>query len=150
MYDKAVEKLNNQMAANEKHPYVQIIGQYLLNHLEGKPEDAEKFLDDDKTILKSIDTMRRFAETRRVGNMAMLTDEEGFGVVLQYFGCWQGEPFNIPVEPQRPVPVPRTAPQPVHNKSSALSAVKNNAQNKPFVQMSLFDASDDVDGREVQ
>jgi len=41
MYEKAVEKITTEMNANEHHPYVQVIGQFLLRHLEQHPEHEE-------------------------------------------------------------------------------------------------------------
>ena len=145
MVDKAeaVQKLNQEMIANSNQPYVQVVGQYLQKHLEAKPEHAEHILAEDKTILKSLDVMRRFAERKRVGNVAVLTDEEGFAVVLQYFGCWDGEPFDLPPEPQRPAarPIPQTTktvptPRPTTRRTKA---AKSDDDTK---QISLFDTAE--------
>jgi hypothetical protein len=70
-------------------------------HLERNPQDAEKILAADKTILKSLDEMKKAAEKKKVGNMAVLTDAEGFSVVFKYFGI-EGKPtifnyFDTPV-----------------------------------------------------
>lgn len=139
MLEKANEKLTNEMAANANHPYVQAIGQYLLNHLEAKPEHAENILAEDKTVLKSLEVMRRFAEQkRRFGNMAMLTDPEGYAIVLQYFGCWEGEPIEIPPEPERPVyqpPVQRAPRTDVQTKPTKVTQPKQT----DVIQTSLFD-----------
>ncbi|MCL6445469.1 MAG: hypothetical protein K6T83_18785 [Alicyclobacillus sp.] len=142
MYEKAVEKITLEMNANEHHPYVQVIGRFLLAHLEQHPEHAENILAEGKTILKSLDTMRRYAETKRVGNVAVISDADGFGIVLQYFECWDGEPFDIPPEPQppaRPTTPPRTA--------TAKSTTTAKHSHAPAVtQLSLFD---DAEGGEA-
>ena len=69
MLEKATEKLTNEMTSNPTQPYVQVVGQYLLNHLEAQPEHADNILAEDKTILKSLDVMRRFAERKKVGTL---------------------------------------------------------------------------------
>ncbi|SDW97767.1 hypothetical protein SAMN04489725_12527 [Alicyclobacillus hesperidum] len=142
MYEKAVEKITLEMNANEHHPYVQVIGRFLLAHLEQHPEHAERILAEGKTILKSLDAMRRYAETKRVGNVAVISDADGFGIVLQYFECWDGEPFDIPPEPQppaRPTTPPRTA--------TAKSTTTAKHSHAPAVtQLSLFD---DAEGGEA-
>jgi len=144
MYEKAVEKITTEMNANEHHPYVQVIGQFLLRHLEQHPEHAKNILAEGKTILKSLDTMRRYAETKRVGNVAVISDADGFGIVLQYFDCWDGKPFEIPPEPQPPVRIAaptRTAstkPVPTSKKSPAPA----------LTQLSLFD-EDEMEGSEA-
>ena len=81
---EAVAKINSEMAANN-NPYVQVIGQFLLQHLEKNPQDADKILKDEKSILNSLEAMRKVAEEKMVGNCAVLTDQEGFAVVLNYF-----------------------------------------------------------------
>lgn len=87
---EAVTKLRAEMEANQTNPYVQVIGAYLVKHLNSHPEHAESFLAEDKTILKSLDAMRKEAEKKKVGNVAVLTDAEGFAVVLEYFGAKKG------------------------------------------------------------
>ncbi|EJY57272.1 hypothetical protein URH17368_0062 [Alicyclobacillus hesperidum URH17-3-68] len=142
MYEKAVEKLTTEMAANEKHPYVQMIGQYLLAHLEKHPEHAERILAEGETILKSLDAMRRYAETKRVGNMAVISDADGYGIVLQYFDCWDGEPFDIPPEPQ---PLAQIATP--TRAATAKSTIKAKYSHATAVtQLSLFD---DAEGGEA-
>ena len=138
MLEKANEKLTNEMTSNPNHPYVQAVGQYLLNHLEAQPEHAENILAEDRTILKSLDVMRRFAERKKVGNVAVLTDDEGFAVVLQYFGCWEGEPIELPPEPERPVyqpPVQRAPRTDVQAKPKKVTQPKQS----DVIQTSLFD-----------
>jgi hypothetical protein len=86
MLEKAIRKIETEMDQNKKNSYVQIVGGFLLQHLNNNPEAAEKMLQEGKTLVKSLDEMKKAAEKKRVGNCAVLTDEEGFAVVLQYFG----------------------------------------------------------------
>lgn len=102
MRAEAIEKLNKEMDGANNNPYVQVIGKFLLQHIESNPDDAGKILAADKTIAKSLDAMRKAAEKVKVGNMAMLSDEEGYRIVLQYFGI-EGQPTaatSPPVEPK--------------------------------------------------
>jgi hypothetical protein len=82
---EAIEKLKAEMD-KEKNSYVQVVGEYLVSHLEKNPRDAEKILAADKTIIKSLEDMKKEASKKKVGNMAILTPNEGFAVVLKYFG----------------------------------------------------------------
>ncbi len=82
----AIAKINDEMKATKNNPYVLVVGQFLIKHLEANPQDAEKVLNAEKTIAKSLDEMRKVAEKKKVGNCAVLTDAEGFAVVLKYFG----------------------------------------------------------------
>jgi PcfK-like protein len=82
---QAVTKLNNEMASNNNNPYVQVVGNFLLQKLKKNPGAAEKILNKDKSILKSLEAMKKEAEKVKVGNCAVLTDEQGFAIVLNYF-----------------------------------------------------------------
>jgi hypothetical protein len=100
---KAIDKIKVEID-KEKNSYVQVIGEFLIGHLEKNPGDAEKILAADKTIWKSLDEMKKVAEKKKVGNMAVLTPVEGFGAVLKYFGI-ESKPLAFDV----PVAIPETA-----------------------------------------
>ncbi|WP_370222036.1 hypothetical protein [Cytobacillus sp.] len=85
MKEKAIEKLKSEME-KEKSSYIQVVGKFLLQQVEIIPDAAEKVLEKDKSIMKSLTAMRKAAEKQKVGNMAVLSDDEGFAVVLEYFG----------------------------------------------------------------
>ncbi len=103
---QAIEKLKAEME-KEKNPYVQVVGQFLLQHLDSNPSDADKILAEDKTIMKSLGAMRKEAEKKKVGNCAVLTDQEGFQIVLAYYGI-KGDvatvpaPTTVPSAPAKP------------------------------------------------
>lgn len=86
MLKEAILKIKTEMDKDDKNPYIQVVGQFLLKYLEEDPDSAEHILAEDKTISKSLDEMRKVAEKNRVGNCAVLTDQQGFEVVLGYFG----------------------------------------------------------------
>jgi hypothetical protein len=154
MLDQAIAKLQAEMAANLNQPYVQIVGNYLLAHLEENPEHAEKMAADDKNIMGSLNVMQRYASAKKVGNVAVLTDAQGFGIVLQYFDCWDGEPFEIPAEPERPAYTPPARPaQPSSTMTTTSLAPKGKGKKgaESPEQLSLFDDaftpdSDDEEG----
>ncbi len=144
MYEKAVEKLTNEMNENENNSYVQAIGQFLLEHLKDHPEKAESILSEDKTILKSLEVAHRYAGTKRVGNakVVALRDDEVFAVVLTYFGCPDGDPIELPPEPERPVATPATVGPTLHNtkatSSKRIVGTKGIETSDKCVQVSLF------------
>lgn len=85
MLNEAIKKIKDEMDKNN-NPYVKVVGEFLLQHLEINPGAAEKILDKEKSIIKSLDEMKKAAEKKKVGNCAVLTDKEGFEIVLKYFG----------------------------------------------------------------
>lgn len=86
MLEQAKSKLRAEMVGAKDNDYVQFVGQYLLDHIEAHPGDAEKVMTKEKTIAKSLEAMRKVAEKKRKGNVAMLTPQEGFAVVFEYYG----------------------------------------------------------------
>ncbi|MFW5436338.1 hypothetical protein [Paenibacillus apiarius] len=103
MLDKAKAKLQSEMNGAKDNGYVQFVGQYLLTHIEAHPEDAEKITAEGKTVGKSLEAMRKVAEKKRKGNVAMLTPQEGFNVVFEYYGI--KSPGVTPVVPAVPAKV---------------------------------------------
>ncbi|MFF2449345.1 hypothetical protein ACFVSW_20085 [Neobacillus sp. NPDC058068] len=106
---KAIEKIKAEMD-KEKNSYVQVVGEFMLGQIEKYPDAADQILAKDKTIMKSLEEMRKVASKKKVGNMAVLTPAEGFEVVLKYFGI-TAKPlaFDVPVAPPVSMPsVPAT------------------------------------------
>jgi hypothetical protein len=104
MLQQAISKLRSEMTQNNANAYIQVVGDFLLQHLEQNPQDAEKILSKDKCIAKSLDEMRKVAGKKKIGNCAVLTDQEGFSVVLKYFNI-KGR-SAAPVNSIAPTPVP--------------------------------------------
>ncbi|QRG66948.1 Cas9 inhibitor AcrIIA9 family protein [Brevibacillus choshinensis] len=98
MLTDAISKLKTEITES-KNPYVQLVGQFLLQHLEQNPDDAACILKTDKSIMKSLDAMRKVAEKKKVGNMAVLSDDEGFAIVLNYFKAEEPAPADKKAEP---------------------------------------------------
>lgn len=98
MVTDAISKLKTEITES-KNPYVQLVGQFLLQHVENNPEDAACILKTDKSIMKSLEAMRKVAEKKRVGNMAVLSDDEGFAIVLNYFKTEEPAPADKKAQP---------------------------------------------------
>jgi len=86
MKAQAIEKIKAEMAANQNNGYFKAVGDYLLNHLEKHPGDAGKIMAEDKTIAKSFKAMEDIARQRKTGNSACIPPDEGFKIVLDYYG----------------------------------------------------------------
>lgn len=85
--EEAVHKLDLEMEKEKNNPYVTAIGEYLVDFLRKNSHNAPEFLEPKKTIVGSLAAMRKVAKGKAVKGMAMLTDEEGFAIVLEYFGA---------------------------------------------------------------
>lgn len=82
----AIIKLNAEIDANKSNPYVKVIGDFLKAHIGANPQDAEKIVVAEKTVIKSLDAMKNEAKKNQSNGMAMLTDAEAFAVVFKYYG----------------------------------------------------------------
>lgn len=97
MYQQAVSKLKSEIEQSKNNPYVQVVGNFLVGHLDQHHEDAEKIMTADKTIGKSLEAMKKEASKNKIGNCAVLTDQEGFTAVLKYFDIKSGRKIAISV-----------------------------------------------------
>lgn len=107
MLNNAISKIQTEINQSANTPYAQVIGGMLLQHLEANPGSAERILAKGKTIKDSLNEMQKEARKKQVGNCAVLTDAEGFAVVLKYFGIEASVNVPVPVAPPaRPAPAP--------------------------------------------
>lgn len=103
----AESKIKAEISANANNPYTQVVGNFLLQQLATNPGAAEQILAEGKTIKGSLDEMQKEARKKQVGNCAVLTDQEGFAIVLKYYGIKagsepQGCPSAAPAVPVKP------------------------------------------------
>lgn len=85
MLQQAIAKIEKEMA-EKKEPYISAIGDYLKGHLNGCPEDSAAILTEGKTIDGSITFMKEKARKKAKGGFAMFTPDEGFAIVMEYYG----------------------------------------------------------------
>lgn len=86
MLQQALQKIQAELAEKPNDQYVQVVGGFLMKHLREHPEHAQQVLADGKTIAGSLNAMREEARKRQSNGVAVLSDEEGFRVVLKYYG----------------------------------------------------------------
>ena len=111
----AIAKIQSEMDANKANGYVQVVGAFLLHHLESNPNDAGMIMADGKTILKSLDEMKKVAEKKKVGNCGVIDPQEGFAIVLKYFGI-DSAPAPFGCQPRETIAVKSSvAPPPKSN-----------------------------------
>lgn len=95
MIDNAISKLKDEMKQNANIAYVKVIGEFLLKHLELNPESADQIMNSDKTIKASLSEMQKEARKKQVNGCAVLSDQEGFDIVLKYFGIKPGQVKHV-------------------------------------------------------
>jgi hypothetical protein len=97
MLDKAIEKLNDEVNRNKNNPNIKVVWEFLRKQLNMNNGASEKVLQEGKTIKGSIDEMEKVAKTKAVGGCGMLTDQEGFEIVLKYFDIKYTPIASIPI-----------------------------------------------------
>lgn len=82
--EEAIKKITEEME-NVSNPYVKVIGDYVLKHIELNGQAVEEILKGKKTVSKSLDEVKKVAKTRAINGCAVMSDEEVFTLVRNYF-----------------------------------------------------------------
>ena len=86
LQNKAIAKLDAEMEKEKRNHAIAVIGEYLINLITARPEIAKKLADSKDTLAGAYEAMRTEARKKMYNNCAVLTDEEGFEIVCEYFG----------------------------------------------------------------
>lgn len=90
-YNDAIDKLRDEMAEKANDAYVSYVGEELTKHLTAHPAEAEKILNNGKTIAGSLEALKKYAGNHKTGNMAVIPPDEGMRIVIEYFGITSAE-----------------------------------------------------------
>jgi hypothetical protein len=85
MLETAINKISAEIDANASNAYVKYIGEYLIDYLRKTPEHAAKVAHDKKSVFGSLTHMKSVASKKQANGVAVLTPEEGFKAVLEYY-----------------------------------------------------------------
>lgn len=84
--NEAIEKLEAEIKSNVDNPYIQYVGKRMIEYLTSHVERSDSILTEGKTIVGSMKFMRDVAKNKQSGGVAVLTPDEGFKAVLDYYG----------------------------------------------------------------
>ena len=85
MIMKAIQKINTEMQKNPTDTYTEIIGHYIIDRC-GDEITAAYVADEKKSLKGAMDAVMQLATKKKNGNVAVLTPQDVFGAVDQYFG----------------------------------------------------------------
>lgn len=105
MKDTAIAKIKAEMEADKANGYVQAVGAFLLEYVEQNPSVSPQLSAADKTIAKSLEAMRTEASKKKSNNVAVIAPQEGFAIVLKYFGIEGTVPTSFTVAPRETITV---------------------------------------------
>lgn len=94
MLQQALQRLTQEIGADPKNKVVQSIGGFLSNYVRSHPEHAALIAAEGKTIKGSYKAMEDEARRQKVN---VMTDEEGFAIILKYYGVDVPKPEPEPV-----------------------------------------------------
>lgn len=109
LQNKAISKLDAEMEKEKRNHAIAVIGEYLINLITARPEIAKKLVDSKDTLAGAYEAMRTEARKKMYNNCAVLTDEEGFEIVCEYFGIDYQPPGTDKIAKQAAQPK-KTAP----------------------------------------
>ena len=84
MIMKAIQKINTEMQKNPTDTYTEIVGHYIIDRC-GDEITAAKVADEKKSLKGAMDAVMQLATKKKQGNVAVLTPQDVFGAVDQYF-----------------------------------------------------------------
>ena len=85
MIERAIEKIKREMEQKKDNSYIQAIGDYLLKQVEINRNAAEKICNEKKSIEKSLKEVEKVARKKAVAGCAVLSDNEVFKIVREYY-----------------------------------------------------------------
>lgn len=99
MIEKAKKKIQEEKGKS-KDANIQTIGDYLLKQIEINIDAAEKINNKEKTLSGAFKVVTAKAKKKAVNGCAVLSDEEVYGIVREYFGfeAAQHKMFEVEAE----------------------------------------------------
>lgn len=85
-YQKAVDRIRDEMAKEAGNPGIQFLGGWLTGELEKRPELAETILDEQKSIKGAFGKIHDYASKHKTGNFAFVPPEKALEIVGEYYG----------------------------------------------------------------
>ncbi len=101
MIHKAIEKINAEVQKAPNDTYRAMIGEYIIDHIITE-EDAEKVLDENKTLEKALEVVVSNARKQAQNNKAVIISTTVFGWAMKYFGLQDGETANTQTVAESP------------------------------------------------
>lgn len=85
MLEKAISKIKEEIEKSHDNQ-TKVIGKYLLTQIETNEETIQAINAGEKTLKKCMEEIIKFARTRVINGCTILSDEEVYKKVREYFG----------------------------------------------------------------
>lgn len=107
-FEKAMDKLRDEMARHHEHGALCMIGEHLTELLQREPSWAGKILSKDKSLMGAYKELESYArqQTKGKSGCVVLSDQQGFRIAEKYFGMEEGaaEEKAEAIAPAAPAP----------------------------------------------
>lgn len=104
LQEKAIAKIDAEIEKAKGNRAYEVIGEYLINLLTAHPEAVEKLMDEKKSLAGAYKEMESNARKKAHNGCAVLTDEEGYEIVCDYFGIDYQPGPRLSVVKTKPTP----------------------------------------------
>lgn len=101
MQKEAICKIKQEIEDNKENAYVNYVGEYLVDYINKNPQQAENIMKKEKTIAGSLNHMKSEAKKNVKNGMAMLTPDEGFKAVLDYYEIKEAPVLKVVTEKKK-------------------------------------------------
>ena len=105
MFEKAMDKLRDEMAKNAGDEGISYLGEYLTARLRAAPEIAGKLLEKRKSIAGAFGAVRDYARKNQKNSFCAVSDAKACEIACGYFGIETQAPANTPL-PLREISAP--------------------------------------------
>lgn len=86
MLEKAINKLQSEISENTLDDYIVGVANHMIDYVKKNPTAAPFIIAEDKNVKGSLKAMREIAAKKKSGNMAVITPEQGFKIIMEYYG----------------------------------------------------------------
>lgn len=117
MLERAIKKIQDEIAKNKDNPAIKVVGDFLIVQIQSHPEDAEKIMTEKKTVAGAMDFMKEKARKKQKNGYAVIDPDEGLKIVMDYFGIKGAlEDAKTVLKPAKSVSKPKeTVPKPAES-----------------------------------
>lgn len=93
MIDEAIKKITDEMMKLDT-PFARAIEEYLTRICTSEAV-AEKILEEGKSLQGALDAIKEAARENQQGGVGVVSDEEGYRIVREYFGITDAGTVNV-------------------------------------------------------
>ena len=105
MFERAMDKLRDEMAKQHKNGGLCALGEYMTGLLQRMPEASDRILENGKNLKGAWGALEAYArKLPRSGSCVAVRDEDAYRVCREYYGIGGAEECEKAAEPRAAAP----------------------------------------------